>query len=146
MGMNSASNVIICIGNGSELSNNQAKDIANQCNIKYHGFLNNDTKLIPGVYHTSIYDIKLVELVNKINGIGNLKIVVLNHNESHYNNPREFYDTLEMAHALVDNHQVEFVLLFQLHPDENQSNHILQLNHCPHVTMEKNMAAKSIEK
>ena len=102
-------NFIICIGNGSNFAADLAKNIAILNNLTHCGFLDNFTKLSPGCYHTSIYDITALELVTKVNGIDRLKIVVLDQDESFYKNSREYYDTMEMAQSLAELHQVEFI-------------------------------------
>lgn len=101
---------VICIGNGDEQSDLEAKAIAIDYNLAHRGFLDIHTDLIPGCYHTSIYDIKLLELTTKVAGIlDRLKIVVLNQDESFYKNRREYWDTVEMAQAFIDQCPVEFV-------------------------------------
>jgi len=100
---------VICIGNGTELAGTQACQIADQHGIRYYGVLEPATNLLPGGYHTSIYDIKLPELVEKITGIQNLKIVVLDQDQTCYNNAKEFYDTLELGQALHNYATIEFV-------------------------------------
>jgi molybdenum cofactor biosynthesis enzyme MoaA len=100
---------IICLGNGSEFADNLAKNIAICNNITHHGFLDNSTELSPGCYHTSIYDIKPMELITKVAGIDQIKIIVLDQDESFYKNSREYYDTMEMARLLAGSHEVEFV-------------------------------------
>ena len=100
---------IICLGNGSESADNLAKNIATSNNLTHLGFLDNFTELLPGCYHTSIYDITLLELTAKISSVDCLKIVVLDQDKSFYKNSREYHDTIEMAQALMDYHKVEFV-------------------------------------
>ena len=101
---------IICIGNGAESANIFAKDIAVINNLRYRGFLDHNTELLPGCYHTSIYDIKLLELINKVTVVvDRCKIVVLGQDETVYKNTRDYHDTIEMAQALVSHCEVEFV-------------------------------------
>jgi molybdenum cofactor biosynthesis enzyme MoaA len=100
---------IICIGNGSEFANALAQDIATSYNFKHHGFLDRHTEILPGCYHTSIYDIKLQELSDKLKSLDQLKIVVLPQDQSYYNNEREYYDTIDLAEALALEYNVEFV-------------------------------------
>jgi MoaA/NifB/PqqE/SkfB family radical SAM enzyme len=117
-------NTIICIGNGNELASAMANQIATQHNIDYHGILEPATNLLPGGYHTSIYDIKLPELVEKITGIQNLKIVVLDQGQTCYNDNKEFYDTLEFGQALHNYATVEFINLMW----SNSMRQILETN------------------
>jgi len=112
---------IICIGNGTKSAEILAKDIAVLNNLKHRGFLDNNTELLPGCYHTSIYNIKLLELTNKVKVVIDcLKIVVLNQDATVYKNPRDYHDTIEMAQALVSYCEVEFV-------DPSMSNPFRQL-------------------
>jgi molybdenum cofactor biosynthesis enzyme MoaA len=100
---------IICIGNGSIFADREAENIAQKNNLKHHGFLDNKTKISSGCYHTSIYDIKLLELSNKIKSIADCKIVVLDHDETDYKNTNEYYETLEMCQAMASHCEVEYV-------------------------------------
>ena len=109
MGTNLKFDTIVCIGNGGEVADRLAKEVADNHNILYHGFLNNDTQLNLGCYHTSIYDIKLQQLVDKLKDIVNLKIVVLDQDESFYTNNAEFYDTIDLGQVFADQVVVEFV-------------------------------------
>ena len=103
---------IICIGNGAESADILAKNIAVLNNLRHRGFLGHNTELLPGCYHTSIYDIKLLQLINKITVIiDRIKIVVLDQDKTVYKNARDYYDTIEMAQSLVSHCEVEFVVL-----------------------------------
>lgn len=101
--------VVICIGNGTELASSMARRTADSYGIRYYGVLESATTLVAGGYHTSIYDIKLPELVNKLAGRNNVKVVVLDQDQTCYNNVKEFYDTIELAQSLVNCCSVEFV-------------------------------------
>ena len=101
--------VVICIGNGTELASSMARRTADSYGIRYYGVLESATTLVAGGYHTSIYDIKLPELVNKLAGRNNVKVVVLDQDQTCYNDVKEFYDTIELAQSLVDCCSVEFV-------------------------------------
>ena len=94
--------VVICIGNGTELASSMARRTADSYGIRYYGVLESATTLVAGGYHTSIYDIKLPELVNKLAGRNNVKVVVLDQDQTCYNDVKEFYDTIELAQSLVD--------------------------------------------
>lgn len=100
---------IICIGNGGSVADLLAKDIATLHNVNYCGFLDNNTIIKDGCYHTSIYDIKTNELISKIKNIDNLTVIMLDQNKSCYSYDREFYDTIELGHSLSEYAQVEFV-------------------------------------
>jgi uncharacterized Fe-S cluster-containing radical SAM superfamily protein len=118
---------VICLGNGDNSADNLAKDIAIGHNLIHRGFLDNNTELLPGCYHTSIYDIKLLELVNKVTTIiDRLKIIVLDQDEFFYKNTREYHDTIEMAQFLIGKCKVEFVNPLMSNPlitsvEENKS-------------------------
>jgi hypothetical protein len=59
-------NKIICIGNGSANADQQARSIALKNNITYNGVLDVKTELVPGCYHTSVQDITLSYLLDKV--------------------------------------------------------------------------------
>ena len=67
---------IICIGNGSEFADNLAKNIATSNNLTHRGFLDNFTELLPGCYHTSIYDITTLELITNLSDSNNLSNLI----------------------------------------------------------------------
>jgi molybdenum cofactor biosynthesis enzyme MoaA len=100
---------IICLGNGSTEADTLAKNIAVLHNISYWGFLDNNTLIKDGCYHTSIYDIKPNELMSKTKNIDNLTIIVLDQNKTCYSSDQEFYDTINLAQALSEHAQIEFV-------------------------------------
>jgi molybdenum cofactor biosynthesis enzyme MoaA len=101
--------IVICVGNGSEFADKLAKKIAIKNDLTYRGFMDSTTELVSGCYHTSTYDIKLLELLNKIKGTNNLKIIALDQDESFYANIREYHNTIEMIQAAVSVCEVEFV-------------------------------------
>jgi hypothetical protein len=109
MSLQSLNDVIICIGNGGQEADRSTNSIASNHNVAYHGFLNNDTEIKNGCYHTSIYDITLQELVDKVAGITKLKIILLDQDESYYNNLEEFYSTIDLAQVFVGRAEVEFL-------------------------------------
>jgi MoaA/NifB/PqqE/SkfB family radical SAM enzyme len=101
---------IICVGNGDKSADELAKKIAVDYALTHRGFLDNNTELLPGCYHTSVYDIKLLQLTTKVADIvDRLKIIVLDQPISCYKNSRDFHDTVEMAQALISHCTVEFV-------------------------------------
>ena len=100
---------IICIGNGKIEADYLARNIAKTYNLDYKGCLGATTDIRNGCYHTSIYDIKLLELVSKIKSFTDLKVIMLDQDATHYQNSREFFDTIDLGENLVDYADVEFV-------------------------------------
>lgn len=101
---------VICIGNGDETADDAAKKIAIDHDVCHRGFLDNNTDLQPGCYHTSIYDIKLLQLTTKVADIiDRLKIIMLDQDESVYKNSRDYHDSIEMAQSFESKCAVEFV-------------------------------------
>jgi len=97
-------NTVICIGNGTEEADILAQDIALVKQLPYHGILDAGTEIEVGVYHTSIFDIKLQELRDMVSD--NTEIVMLDQTE--YDNPRDYHRTLDMGLGLEDRLLVEF--------------------------------------
>jgi molybdenum cofactor biosynthesis enzyme MoaA len=100
-------NTVICIGNGSAEVDQFATATADSFGLHYHGVLNSDTVLDDGVYHTSIYDIKLQELKDKLTDT--VKIVVMDQDQSVYPGPSEYHRTIDLAEGLRKLAQVEFI-------------------------------------
>lgn len=100
-------NTVICIGNGSAEVDQFATATAEVFGLHYHGVLNSDTLLEDGIYHTSIYDIKLQELKDKVNKT--VKIVVVDQDQSVYPGPNEYHRTIDLAEGLHKLAQVEFI-------------------------------------
>lgn len=67
--------MIICIGDGSSISDIAAKEVAHNRSMKYFGVLDSSTICEDGVYHTSKYDISSQQLVDIIGK--DVEIVVL---------------------------------------------------------------------
>ena len=111
-----ATDVIICIGNGGNEANQLTNAIANDKKIPYYGFLNAQTAINNGCYHTSIYDITAQQLIDSVTGIKNLKIIMLDQDESYYNNSNEFYSTIDLGQAFVGLADVEFINISWTNP------------------------------
>tara|TARA_R110000796_G_scaffold46462_8_gene112205 strand:- start:770 stop:2212 length:1443 start_codon:yes stop_codon:yes gene_type:complete len=80
------SNTIICIGSGNEQSATKAENIAKNYNKDFH-FVYDGGELLPGVYHTSIYDYNLQNLL----GLSNISFVYLDDSNDDYGNEFDFY-------------------------------------------------------
>ena len=98
---------VICIGDGSALAEERSKIQAIKHNLVYRGILDNSTLLDDGCYHTSIYDITLIELQNKIND--DVKLIVLDIDETYYKSVTEYYDTINIGQTLQNTIEVEFI-------------------------------------
>lgn len=102
-------NVLICIGNGTDSASLLAEDLAAEHGLTFRGFLDQYTEIVEGCYHTSIYDIKLQALLNKLESQNQIKIIVLEQRDSDYPCKQDYYDTVTMAEELRTTYQVEFV-------------------------------------
>jgi sulfatase maturation enzyme AslB (radical SAM superfamily) len=91
--------LILCIGSGSSRSDLQAKKIANNYKLSYHAVLEQETKIKKGVYHTSIYDVKLQALSEKLKNY-KIKIVVLDMLVSEFKATQDFADTMSLINDL----------------------------------------------
>ena len=100
---------IICIGNGQEEASHQSSLIALENKLVWCGVLDFNTELTTGCYHTSIYDIKLPMLLDKINGRKFTKVIVLDQDQSYYKDKLEFFKTIDLGQSLVDKVVVEFL-------------------------------------
>ena len=101
-------NTVICIGNGTEYADSLAQDISLLHGLPYHGVFDNNTILAPGVYHTSIYDIKLQELKDVIN-FNNVLITVLDIPATAYTDVDDYYTTINLAHGVEQIATVDFI-------------------------------------
>ena len=99
---------IICIGDGTEYADVLAQDIAQLHGLKYHGVFDNNTILASGVYHTSIYDIKLQELKDVIN-FNDVLITVLDIPATAYKDINDYYTTINLAHGVERIATVDFI-------------------------------------
>jgi MoaA/NifB/PqqE/SkfB family radical SAM enzyme len=99
---------IICIGDGTEYADVLAQDIAQLHGLKYHGVFDNNTILASGVYHTSIYDIKLQELKDVIN-FNDVLITVLDIPATAYKYINDYYTTINLAHGVERIATVDFI-------------------------------------
>jgi molybdenum cofactor biosynthesis enzyme MoaA len=101
-------NKIICIGNGSANADQQARSIALKNNIIYHGILDVKTELTPGCYHTSVQDITLSYLLDKVADSNDFKFIVLDHDKNEYDLD-SYRGTCELIDTLHNHYIVEFV-------------------------------------
>ena len=92
--------MVVCIGNGSLECDTITKSIASSLQMTYHMVLEPDTACKPGVYHTSIYDIKLSQLKQKLQN-QNVKIILLNIAPSSYFTPQDYAYTRSMFSELA---------------------------------------------
>lgn len=89
--------VIICIGDGSVSCSEMAEKLAQAFALDYHKILDKNTKIVPGIYHTSVYDITLAEIIDKLKLLDLApKIRVLDLPPSQYSNPEDYIKTMDM--------------------------------------------------
>jgi sulfatase maturation enzyme AslB (radical SAM superfamily) len=91
--------IVVCIGTGSMECDTLTQKIASNLNMPYHRILDSDTYCRPGIYHTSVYDIRLSELKEKLER-KNAKIMMLNVPASSYRTPDDYADTMLMFNTL----------------------------------------------
>lgn len=101
--------LIICLGNGNHVADELCKNLSQKNNLTYNGILNNDSILAPGVWHTSVYDIKLTQINDKLNYKEICTIIVLNQYAKDYKNIEDYNDTIGMADELSVRHTVEYL-------------------------------------
>lgn len=101
--------LIICLGNGNDQAANATKTISQQNDLEYHGILDHESALSPGGWHTSIYDIKLVELKDKLKDYKNCRIVVLDQPADVYSTVEDYTSTIDLAQELSESYSVEYV-------------------------------------
>jgi MoaA/NifB/PqqE/SkfB family radical SAM enzyme len=99
--------LMVCIGDGSLTSDQQTRALAEKLNLPYRLVLDSDTDILPGVYHTSIYDIKLSRLYEKIKNF-KTKIHVLNISKELFKNAEDFVATMFMINNLEQHLSVEY--------------------------------------
>lgn len=100
--------IIVCLGNGDVNAASQAQQIAVDRHTQYHGLLNPSAEVVPGCWHTSIYDITLTELKDKL-GANLCEIVVLDQPADCHQRLIDYNLTIDMAEALVPYCTVTFV-------------------------------------
>lgn len=82
------SNTIICIGAGTEKSAHKAEALAKKYNKDFH-FVYDGKIAIPGVYHTSVYDCNLKNLLE----LSDVSFVCLDDTINDYADEYDFYNT-----------------------------------------------------
>jgi MoaA/NifB/PqqE/SkfB family radical SAM enzyme len=91
--------IVVCIGTGFLECDTLTQKIASDLNMSYHKILDSTTQCQPGVYHTSVYDIRLSELKEKLEN-KNAKIIMLDVPASSYHTPDDYADTMMMFNTL----------------------------------------------
>jgi MoaA/NifB/PqqE/SkfB family radical SAM enzyme len=92
--------IVVCIGTGSLDCDSLARDIASKLQMSYNLVLDSATQCQPGVYHTSVHDIRLLQLKEKLVN-QNAKIIMLDVPASSYHKPEDYADTMLMFHTLA---------------------------------------------
>lgn len=82
--------IYLFMGNGSEKTAKLAKNESIKLKVFFHGILNEETKLLPGAYHTSIYDFNFFKLTSIIE---KNKIKVFCLGDIEYSDLYDFYQT-----------------------------------------------------
>ena len=82
--------IYLFLGNGSEKTGKKALFRSKRLNVTFHGILDESTTIMPGAYHTSIYDINFFKL-KKIVSDFDIKLICLG--DKDYTNEYDFYLT-----------------------------------------------------
>lgn len=82
--------IYLFLGNGSENTGKKALFRSRRLNVTFHGILDESTTIVPGAYHTSIYDINFFKL-KKIVSDFDIKLICLG--DKDYTNEYDFYLT-----------------------------------------------------
>jgi MoaA/NifB/PqqE/SkfB family radical SAM enzyme len=98
--------IVICVGTGFLECDKLAQKIAADLSMPYHQILDSTTRCQPGIYHTSVYDIKLSELKEKLEN-KNAKIIMLDVPASSYHTPEDYADSMLMFNTLAQTFPAE---------------------------------------
>lgn len=98
--------VVVCIGNGSLECDVLTRAIALELQLPYHSVMSSDTECQRGIYHTSVYDIKLSQLKQKLQN-QNAKVILLDIPVSAYSNTQDYAYTRLMFNTLAKTFPVE---------------------------------------
>jgi hypothetical protein len=101
--------LLLCIGNSDTQADQLSREIAQARGLDYHGIMRSNTLLIPGCWHTSVYDLKLTEVKKKLSSYPNCEILVLDQPASAHLRYREYTDTIDMAQELARFYPTTFV-------------------------------------
>lgn len=101
--------LLICIGNGSTHADQMANQIAKDNGLCYLGILDRNTTLDHGCWHTSIYDIGLLELKEKLSKFNSCNIIVLDQPDNRWPRYKDYSYTVDMAQALEELYPVTFL-------------------------------------
>jgi sulfatase maturation enzyme AslB (radical SAM superfamily) len=99
--------LVLCIGDGSANSDQQSRAIAESLNIPYNYVLDVNTTVVTGVYHTSVYDIKLAQIYDKVKN-HRVKIQVLNISIENFKTPNDYAACMAMTMSLSKSFTVEY--------------------------------------
>lgn len=103
---------ILCLGNNTELSDVQTKQLAQSRGMLCHGLITeletNTTDISKaGMYHTSVYDLGVDRLRQTAQDFGHL--IVLPQDQSRYADAEAFYQTVQVATELSTRIKVEWI-------------------------------------
>jgi organic radical activating enzyme len=98
---------IVCLGSGNNAASDMAENLAKAKDLPYHWVLSNQTKIQTGVYHTSVYDIIVAELVSMLNNTS-CEIVILDQTAESFNNFDDFVQFLLYATELESHFDVSY--------------------------------------
>ena len=104
---------VLCIGNNTVDTDNRTTQLAQQNNSTSYGLLSEldgeiiAIDLLPGYYHSSVYDIEynhLLDLAKRFD-----QVIILDQPKDEYSHPDAFYRTIRLANELSTTMQVTFL-------------------------------------
>lgn len=103
---------VLCLGNNTELTDIQTRQLAAERGIPCHGLITELTgqltnTTLPGFYHTSVYDVTLDNLRQKAREFGHL--IVLPQSKNQYPDAEAFHQTIRVANELTNQINVEWI-------------------------------------
>ena len=109
---------VLCLGNNTELTDTQARELASQAGVLCYGLLseldqplNTEQYSRPGYYHSSVYDIPYGNLIVLAQNFD--RLIILNQTNEQYSHPDAFYKTVQLARELESTMPVEFQIQTQ---------------------------------
>jgi len=100
---------IVCLGNGQMEADQMCQKLAQEYGVIYQGILDNSTQISNGLYHTSIYDIELPKLIDKLVEVTDVVVIMLDQDETFYNNHHEYSATLQIAQELESIYNIKYI-------------------------------------
>ena len=98
---------ILCLGNNSVDTDLQAKLVAREQNLEYHGLITEVKPINPGCYQTSFYDMSYGDLIALSKNMDD--IIILDQSKESYLDDHGFYQTISLGKHLKSTCNVIFL-------------------------------------